>query len=556
MQNLLASPCERLFFKDRDSRFLLVSDGFVQALAPGLTQEGLVGKTDFDLFSLPHATEAFEDEQRIIRTGEPIYDKLERETYDDRPDTWVSTTKLPLLDADGGIVGTWGLSRDITAQVRAEQQLAHQALHDALTGLPNRALAIDRAEQLLASARRAHEPLAALYVDVDGFKSVNDTYGHGAGDELLKLIAQRIKLTIREQDTAARLGGDEFVIVLARASLDAGPELVAQRLVEVLREPYEVAGRELHVTSSIGVASGLRRGAEELFRDADLALYEAKAQGRDRYVVFRSEMQTVVQDRLLLEMDLRMALSRGELFLVYQPTVDLATHSVTGVEALIRWHHPSRGELLPGVFVPLAEESGLIVSIGAWVLGEACRQAAGWNAQGRELGIAVNVSSRQLETEQLVEDVGRALRESGLAPERLTLEVTETALMRDVAVSAARLATIKELGVRIAIDDFGTGYSSLAYLQQFPADVLKIDRAFIQAAATSRESSALIHTLVQLGSNLRLATVAEGIESDEHLAIAREEHCDFGQGYLFSRPLEPDALEALLRSTDHAVPTT
>jgi diguanylate cyclase (GGDEF)-like protein len=552
MRNLLADRTVRVFFKDRESRFLLLSAGFVAALAQGRPQEGLIGETDFDIFSRPHATAAFADEQRVLLTGQPVVDQVECETYHDRPDAWVSTTKLPLLDDEGGVIGTWGYSRNVTAQVTAEEELAHRALHDVLTDLPNRALTVDRAEQLLARARRAQASVAALYIDLDGFKNVNDTYGHPVGDELLKAVAERLKLAIRGGDTASRLGGDEFVILVESASLDVGPEVVAERLLEVLREPYEIAGRQLRVTSSIGMATGLRANAEELLRDADIALYEAKAEGRDRYVIFREQMHTVVHDRQMLEMDLAEAVEHEQLFLLYQPTFHLASQTITGVEALIRWQHPTRGELAPAEFIPLAERSGMILAIGRWVLKEACLEAARLNEHGHQLNVAVNIAARQLDSDELLEDVKSALADSHLAPELLTLEVTETALMCDSAASAKRLHRLKQLGVRIAIDDFGTGYSSLAYLQQFPADLLKIDRSFIEAIGQPHDSAALIHMLVQLSSSLKLATVAEGIEQPDQLDLVRREHCDYVQGYLFSRPVTPEALEELL--ADSAVP--
>jgi diguanylate cyclase (GGDEF)-like protein len=428
-------------------------------------------------------------------------------------------------------------------------QLRHQALHDALTDLPNRVLALDRAEQLLARARREHASMAVLFLDLDGFKAVNDAYGHAAGDELLRTVAERLELTIRASDTAARLGGDEFVVLVDGGSLDVGPELVAERVLEVLRQPYQIAGRSRTLTASMGVATGFRAGAEELLRDADIALYEAKEAGGDRYVVFRSEMQTVVQDRLTLEMDLAGALERGEFFLAYQPMIALHSGAIIGAEALIRWQHPERGELAPGAFIPLAEKSGTIVSIGRWVLDEASLQAARWNDAGHRLSLAVNLAARQLDGDQLFDDVRNALQHSGLNAERLWLEVTETTLMRDPAASARRMHSLKELGVKIAIDDFGTGYSSLAYLQRFPADLVKIDRSFVQAASRSQDSSALVHTLVQLGASLRLATIAEGIEEQDQLDAVLRQNCDYGQGYLFSRPVPPDKLEELLTLT-------
>ncbi|MFI4984566.1 MAG: EAL domain-containing protein [Solirubrobacterales bacterium] len=437
-------------------------------------------------------------------------------------------------------------------------QLRHQALHDALTGLPNRVLALDRAQQMLARARRRQIPVAALYVDIDGFKHVNDTFGHAAGDELLQIVAARLMTVVREGDTAARLGGDEFVVLLEGSPLDAGPELVAERLLDVLREPYDLShklGRRLSTTASIGIASGARASADELLRDADLALYQAKAAGRNRYALFKASMQIASHDRLTLEMDLGEALERRQLFLLYQPIFDLHSEQVIGLEALIRWRHPTRGVLSPHQFIPIAEESGLIVPIGRWVLEQACRQASIWHAHGRGMGISVNVSARQLDADDLIEDVRRALQDSGLDPAALTLEVTETTLMRDAKATAKRLALLKALGVRIAIDDFGTGYSSLAYLRQFPADALKIDRSFIEGIATSRESAALIHTLVQLGKALDVETLAEGIEEPAQLEALQHEQCDLGQGFLFSRPLDADGVEEYLTTRSSMTPS-
>jgi diguanylate cyclase (GGDEF)-like protein len=430
-------------------------------------------------------------------------------------------------------------------------QLRHQALHDALTGLPNRVLALDRAEQMLARSRRHDLPVAALYVDLDGFKDVNDTFGHAAGDELLRIVSARLQSVIREGDTAARLAGDEFIVLVDGSTLDAGPELVAERLLEALRRPYDmraVIGRELAMTASIGIAFGVRESAEQLLSDADVALYEAKTSGRDRYMLFRSAMQTAIQDRMAIQLDLADALEHDQFFLLYQPTFDLQSETVIGVEALIRWRHPTRGTLPPSEFIPIAEATGLIVPIGRWVLDEACRQLAVWHSQGHHLGVAVNVSARQLDGDELIEDVTRALHESEISPASLTLEVTETALMRDPEATAERLHLLKDLGVRVAIDDFGTGYSSLSYLRQFPADALKIDRSFISGIASSRQSAALLQTLVQLGKTLEIATLAEGIEDQVQLQTLQREQCDHGQGFLFSRPLHVDAVEAFLEA--------
>jgi diguanylate cyclase (GGDEF)-like protein len=467
-----------------------------------------------------------------------------------------------------GLIGTLLLSALVLVLARSREralgivrekttQLRHQALHDALTGLPNRVLALDRAEQMLARARRQQLPVAALYLDIDGFKDVNDTFGHAAGDQLLRLVAARLQSVIREGDTAARLAGDEFVVLVEGSTLDAGPELVAERVLEVLREPYDMRseiGRELALTASVGIAYGARDSAEQLLRDADVALYEAKTAGRDRYMLFRAAMQTAIQDRMAIQLDLAGALEREQLFLLYQPTFDLQSERVIGVEALIRWRHPTRGTLPPSEFIPIAEATGLIVPIGRWVLRHACIQAASWRAQGHTLGISVNVSARQLDGEELIADVRDALHESELDPAALTLEITEAALMRDPEQSAERMRLLKELGVRIAIDDFGTGYSSLAHLRQFPADALKIDRTFISGLASSKQSAALIQTLVQLGKTLEIETLAEGIEEQVQLQSLQRERCDSGQGFLFSRPLDVAAIEVFLNADGAPAP--
>jgi diguanylate cyclase (GGDEF)-like protein len=429
------------------------------------------------------------------------------------------------------------------------EQLSFQAMHDALTELPNRALVIDRAELMLARARRQHTPTAAMFIDVDGFKHVNDTFGHAAGDQCLQIIANRLSSVVRETDTVGRLGGDEFVVLVEDETLYAGPELVAERLLAVLRQPFELdgaLGRPQSCSVSIGVAVGQRSTADELLRDADLAMYQAKQAGKDRYVLFEESMKTDSADRYELETDLRDALANDEFHLVYQPTFDLQTQVVTGVEALIRWAHPERGVVAPDVFIPLAEENAMIIPIGRWVLEQACQQAAVWHAAGHTIGMSVNVSARQLEHNEFVGEVRDALAESGLTPEALTLEITETVLMRDAPTAASCLQALKALGVRIAIDDFGTGYSSLAYLRQFPVDALKIDRSFITGISSSRGAGALMHTLIQLGKTLGLETLGEGIEEHAQLEQLKHEECDSGQGFLFARPLDIDAVTRFL----------
>jgi diguanylate cyclase (GGDEF)-like protein len=432
---------------------------------------------------------------------------------------------------------------------RRQEELAFLATHDPLTGLPNRTLILDRVEQMLVRSRRSQTPVAALFIDLDNFKGINDTLGHGAGDELLRAVCARLHGVVREIDALGRLGGDEFVIVAEGMSLDAGPELIAERLLAALSQPFELAGAEnqLTVTASVGIATGDRLSAEELLRDADIAMYRAKWSGKNRYVVFETGMQDAIQARMEMEMDLRMAFERDEFHLVYQPTFDLQRMSPTGMEALLRWRSPSRGIVQPDEFIGLLEETGLIVQVGEWVLGEACQQGAEWHRAGHEISIAVNVSARQLDNDQFINTVADALACSGLKPSALTLEITETTLMKNADETAARLSRVKDLGVRIAIDDFGTGYSSLAYLQRFPVDALKIDRSFIARMDQDPEGETLIRTLVQLGKSLAIETLAEGIEQSSELSLLREEHCDSGQGFLFARPLEVDACGPFLQ---------
>ncbi len=432
---------------------------------------------------------------------------------------------------------------------RRQQELAYTASHDALTGLPNRSLMLDRGAQMLVRARRHRTPVAALSIDLDDFKCINDTLGRGAGDEILKAMAGRLREVVRESDAVGRVGGDEFLLIVDELTLATGAEVVAERLQAALQEPFSLGDDEqtrLTVTASIGIASGEHVSVEELLRDAEIALDRAKRDDKSSYVVFQPDMHDVVQSRMTLEQDLREATVAQDFFVVYQPTFDLRDMSPIGMEALIRWRHPARGVVAPNDFIPQLEEAGLIADVGRWVLEEACRQGARWRAEGFDIGIAVNVSARQLERDQFVTEVQTALADSRMTPTALTLEITESTLMRDPERTAARLAAIKSLGVRLAIDDFGTGYSSLSHLQQLPVDSLKIDRSFICRVSDNPEGEKLIHTLVQLGKALSIETLAEGIEQQRELSLLRDEQCDSGQGFLFAKPLTVEAASAFL----------
>jgi diguanylate cyclase (GGDEF)-like protein len=437
----------------------------------------------------------------------------------------------------------WGLVGEKTGE------LAYRALHDLLTDLPTTGLVLDRAEQILARARRLDVPVTALSMDIDGFKQVNDRFGHQAGDDFLRQVGGRLKTVLRDNDTVGRIGGDEFVMLVDPPGLNAAPELIAERILDVIRHPIQLPGPsspKISVTASIGIATCLPETAEDLLQNADIALNKAKAGGKDRYVQFESAMHTATREHIDLETDLAGALAGDEFFLAYQPMVELASEHVVGVEALLRWRHPTKGVVAPDVFIPIAEENGMIVSIGRWVLEQACLQGADWQQRGCGLNLSVNVSARQLERADFVNEVRTSLGNSGLDPATLTLEITETVLMREPDTTALLLTELKALGLRVAVDDFGTGYSSLAYLRQFPVDSLKIDRTFITGLETSSEGHALAHTLIQLGKALGLQTLAEGVEQQSQARELQREGCDLAQGFLYSRPLTPAALEDFL----------
>ena len=446
------------------------------------------------------------------------------------------------------LLGT-GRTRALSLVREKTAELSHLALHDGLTGLPNRALVMDRAAQMLArTARRPGVTAGALFLDVDGFKHVNDNLGHAAGDTLLRIISERLQATVRDQDTVGRLGGDEFVVLVESESREAAADALADRLVAAVRHPVDLepGAPSLTVTVSIGVAVGQYSTPDALLRDADLALYAAKAAGRDRYSLFDASMHDDAQDRRALEADLAGALTGGQLYLLYQPIYDLAEGVIEGVEALVRWRHPVRGIVGPDQFIPLAEESGLIVPIGRWVLEEACRQGAAWARAGRPVGVSVNVSAFQLGREDFAEDVRRVLAETGLPPSLLLLEITETTVMRDVAAASSDLEQMKSLGVRVAIDDFGTGYASLAHLQRMPADILKVDRSFVAALEEGGQSGELLRAIVGVGRSLSMKVLAEGIESEEQLQAVAELGCELGQGFHLGRPTPAEVVDGLL----------
>jgi diguanylate cyclase (GGDEF)-like protein/PAS domain S-box-containing protein len=692
LRNMLNDATEAIYFKDLHSRFIAVSRSL--AKLHGRQPDEILGLTDFDLFTPEHANEAYADEQQVIATGIPLLNKEERETWPDRGDTWVTSNKRPLRDADGTIIGTFGLSRDITRRVNAEEdaastadaltlshaelgrvesqlrtvldtsadgialydtqlcyqylnpaarraaedpywdflgrtdrelgrdeaflavweaglksvlstgegcavdfslgagrdlrwfasqlspqrdtehgppigvvastrevtelkaaqsKLAHQAVHDPLTGLANRVLLTDRLTRALLRMERQPGRIALLFVDLDHFKEVNDTHGHDAGDRILVEVGDRLSEIARRIDTVARFGGDEFVLLCSELGSDDDVRVVADRVVRGLSEPFMDGGFEQHITASVGVVMTCDPYAspESLVRDADAAMYQAKERGRNHYQFFDAGLRDRAVAKSTVESELALALDRGQFRLEYQPVFNLSGHRyIAGAEALIRWDHPDRGTVPPAEFIGIAESRGLIVPIGTWVLDEACRQLVEWaplrDPALEPLGIAVNVSGRQLRETDFVDLVKTALRTHGLAAKQLCLEITETALIEEAAEARDALEEIAALGVHIALDDFGTGYSSLAHLRQFPVDVLKIDRSFVDRLETSDRDREIVAAVTAMAHVLKMTVVGEGIETDGQLKQLTDLGCDAAQGYLLARPLRPSAFAQLV----------
>ncbi len=494
-----------------------------------------------------------EDRDRVLEahatthaTGEPLRIEYRLIARDDRV-VWVHDEGRIVGDrARGETVVVQGYLQDVTARKEVEEQLRHQAFHDALTGLANRALFTDRVQHALVIRSGVRGDVAVLFLDLDDFKGVNDSLGHLGGDSLLRHVATRLCEALSPSHTVARIGGDEFAILVEEGSGLAAAVDVAERVLEQFQEPFDLDERELFVTASIGIA--VSHDSEELMRSANVAMYQAKASGGAQYVVYAPRMDEDVAGRMELVADLRRASVNEEFVLHYQPTVELATGAIVGVEALARWNHPRLGLLAPSEFIPLAEETGRIVDIGRWVLLEACRQAAEWRRlpAGSQLATSVNVSTRQVRRVGLLEDVRHALESSGLDPAALTLEITESVLVgaRDDLIGL--LDEVVELGVSLALDDFGTGYSSLSMLQDLPVQTLKIDRAFVGAIGTGTERIAFVRAIVDLAEALGLAVVGEGIESSTHVSTLLRLGCRVGQGFYFAEPLEGGVLDKLL----------
>ncbi len=488
-------------------------------------------------------TDKFEEtgniRQRVLQGEVIVQAEVNRQKRDGSPID-ISTTLAPLRDAAGQIYGYLAIAADITERRAAERRIEFLAYRDSLTGLPNRLLVQDRFGQAVAHADRSRSKVALLFLDLDNFKSINDSLGHAVGDALLKEVAARLNECVRDTDTISRQGGDEFLIVVQDLPHTEAASPVLDQIMERLQEPFQADGHELSTSVSIGIALYPEDGTdfETLLKKADMAMYRAKESGRNAHRFFNEQMNVEAVDHLAMRNGLRRAVERGEFMLHYQPQIDLASGAVVGVEALIRWNHPESGMIAPGRFIPVAEESGLILPIGAWVMREACRQAMAWRREGLpELTMAVNLSAVEFRRGDVEQTVISALEESGFDPARLELELTESILIQNTESVLATVKRLKLLGVKLSIDDFGTGYSSLSYLKRFAVDKLKIDQSFIRDLASDPDDAAIVRAIIQMARSLNLKTIAEGVEDLEMLEHLRIFHCDEAQGYLFARPM-------------------
>ena len=475
----------------------------------------------------------------------------------DGQESTIEDSAAPIHDRRGRVTGAVMVFHDVSAARALSLRMSYLAQHDSLTDLPNRILLNDRLTQFMALAKRHHQKLALLFLDLDRFKHVNDSLGHSVGDRLLQSVAARLLACVRGSDTVSRQGGDEFVVLLSEMTHAKDAAIIAEKVLLALAKPYNIERHELHLTASIGIVTYPDDGtdAEVLMKNADVAMYHAKAAGRNNYQFFKAEMNFHAAERQSLENGLRHALEREEFVLYYQPKVHLATGSIVGAEALIRWRHPERGLVPPVQFIPVAEECGFVVPMGRWVLREACRQARVWQMSGLPtLRLAVNISAVELRAKDFVPHVRAIIAQTGLQPCDLELEITETFLMQDSNSTAAVLSELKALGVHLALDDFGTGYSSLSYVKRFPIDTLKIDQSFVRDIATDPDDASIVSAVISMGASLHMRVVAEGIESRAQLEFLQTHGCPFGQGYLFSPPVVAREFTKLMsRSTLCAV---
>ena len=552
LQTILNTIPQRVFWKDRNCTYVGCNRAF--ATDAGLNNPAeIIGKSDFELAWSGTADRYRADDKLVMEQGSTKLNFDEPQSRTDGSLLWLRTNKLPLWDREGKVIGVIGTYEDITERKVAEERVQYLAYYDALTGLPNRTLLQDRLTKALASARRRKDKVALLFLDLNRFKDINDSLGHSVGDLLLKEVAARLQKWAREQDTVARAGGDEFVIVLTAAKDGADAAVAAERLMHAMSAGFVVQGRSLSISCSLGISVFPEHGtdSETLIKNADAAMYCAKENGGHNFRFFTDDLNAQAAERLTLENGLRLALEKKELFLVYQPQMEIATGRIIGLEALLRWQHPDLGLVPPDKFIRIAENSGLIMPIGEWVLRTACSQARKWQDEGLPaVSVAVNVSAVQFRQADFCELIRRVLNETGLGPQYLELELTESLLLANADVTLSVIQELKAMDLTLAIDDFGTGYSSLSYLKHFPVSKLKIDRSFIRDVAVNPDDAAITTAIISLAKSLSLKVIAEGVENEAQMSFLRAHQCDEIQGYYFSKPLAVDKVADKLRG-DH-----
>ncbi|MEO8675139.1 MAG: EAL domain-containing protein [Casimicrobiaceae bacterium] len=526
--------------QDAELRYTAISGNFCEVT--GFDVEEHLGLAHWELPDVDTPDGGWALLRARLESRETFYDVVLRRVHPVRGATYAAISGEPVFDADGLFTGYRGVGREVTQQKLAEENINRLAHYDTLTNLYNRGSFFERVQHALSIARRHGNVLAVLFIDLDRFKDVNDAFGHLTGDEVLKIMAQRISDTIRASDTAARLGGDEFIVLAENVAREGDVSEFAQRLLDALSEPFALLGQECRLSASIGIAMCPHDGddAATLLKKADIAMYRAKDAGRNSLAFFSEVDSRPAEERIVMGAGIRRALDTNQLRLLYQPKVSVRTGAMTGVEALVRWEHPERGLLLPDLFIPLAEDSGLIRHIGRWVLHTACAQALAWQADGMDpVRVAVNLSPRQFSDERLVIEIAHALAQTELPAHLLELEITESMMMENPERAAETLREIKDMGVHVSIDDFGTGYSSLARLKKFPIESVKIDRSFIRDIAVDPDDAAIVSAVIAMAHSLRLKVIAEGVETKEQVKFLRERNCDEIQGFYFSRPVQP-----------------
>ena len=547
----------RIFWKDKDLRYLGGNALFVKDASLS-NQDELIGKSDFELPWKAEAQGYIDDDNLVINSQQAKLYYEERQTQANGETVWLSTSKVPLKNASGETIGILGAYMDVTKQKeamtalkKAKNELGYQAEHDALTGLPNRFLYFDRLREAIKKTSRTHEMVAVIFLDLDRFKEINDSLGHEIGDEVIKLLGKRLELELREIDTIARFGGDEFVILIEAVTDLEDIEKIVQKIVLSMQEPFELQNHQLHLTISAGISMYPNDGedAETLIRNADTAMYRAKDEGRNTYQCYAKEMTQKMIMHMTMAKDIRKAIENNEFTLYYQPQIDASTNKMCGMEALIRWNHPTQGFISPALFIPIAEDSGLINKIGEFVFTQAATQITKWYEKGLYPGrMAINISAIELESNDFVESIEQRMLDIGCKAQWIELEITEGYAMKNPTQSIKMLQKFKDLGIHLSIDDFGTGYSSLSYLKKLPVDKLKIDQSFVTDLPGDSEDAAIVESIISLARTMQFDVIAEGVETLEQRNFLLEKGCNKIQGYFYAKPMPPKEIEQFLKS--------